>query len=1437
MTIARDRASDSTRPGEPPDTITGRSARPASDASRPITRWVLLVWLVAFVILMANDSGRIFFDTKLGVDIDPASFLARLWQLWNPNEWLGSLQDQYIGYAFPMAPFYLVGELLKVPVWITERLWLSFLITVGFAGLVKLARAVGIGTDRSQIVAGIVFALWPTFTIVIGSTSAGIIPGLLAPWAVLPLVTGARGGSVVKAAARSGVAVLFMGGVNATSTLAALILPALFIVTQARGRRLIALAACWTGAVILATAWWIGPLLLQAKYSFNFLPYIEQSATTTATMSAATFLRGAGNWTAYLNLGQPWLSAGWTSVTNPFAIMAAAIAAGTGLLGLARRDIPCGGWLKLSLAVAALIALAGYPGALGGIFHSSVDTLLDGAAAPLRSVYKIEPAAAAILALGIAHVLVLRSSRAAIINDPAPRTLWHLIAAPVIGLVIVGLAYPYLSDQVLNPGSFKSVPSYWYQVASFLKTHSARAPALVVPAAAHGAYLWGDTDDEPLEPLASSPWVEQGLVPYGGAGSQLLLDSLESAVESGEQVPGLAATLARSGIRYIVVRNDLNPSALGYTSPQTVHQALASSGFQRVAAFGPLITGAQTDPSATQIQYALPSYPAVEVFEAKSALGTPMPPAATALPVSRTVLVNGGPDALLQLTGQHLLGSAPAVMAGDKLVASPATWVATDSLPRADHSFGLTDSTPSFTYTAGEDNPVDDPLGGAGGPPRQLLPVPAQGHQTLAVIAGAASVTASSSGSWLTETPQIDPVNAFDGDPSTYWTEASPTTPVGQWIQITFSRPIVLPPAIRVELLVDGAQRPVADELTVRTAHGSRTSKVRKISVAQRVRVAPGATRTLRITITGATGQLAGGPGAGITDVLIPGVTLTRYSAPAEDPAGQSAQVIAFSFHRQVPSPASLADVASYPPLARQIVTRSFASFKLTASAIAVPGQRLDALLAGLTPAHKHALEVTASSTWGSLPDLAPINLFKAHHQGSWIAGAGSPVLRLSWQGRRTISQLVILPVPGFGAAPESIKITSPNGVRFASVGLDGLTEIVPPLRTDRMSISFPVVEYATAGQSASGQPIQLPVGLSKLSIPALDGLTATTLAASTKFTLPCGRGPEITIDGHRTGTKVTGTVGDLTEFRPVKVTLCSPRSVIGLAPGRHRLLASRPSPFSITDLSLVSQVHGAAAGNRAASAQPRTVKILSWQSEYREVRIGPGARSYLEVHQNANAGWIATLHGRPLVPVQLDGWQQGFVVPAGAGGLISLTFAPDRFYHVWIILSAIGALALMAMALIRRRRRRSRDPMAGALDNSDRRALVAAGAHRTLWPAVLAWLGVAAIFGLVAIVGGYVALVVPVIAVLAYLVPRWYGLIALVAMVTTGVLAVVSGSSSTSSAGAFGAPAQVCALVALSVALLPVLRPGGARPQDRPRGRPLGRPSPAQAQVSRGPA
>ena len=397
------------------DAISGRPPRsPLRHWS--LLRWAGLVWLGAFLVLLANDPGRMFFETKLSVDLDPAGFYASLWHLMDPRNTFGALNNQAIGYAMPMGPFYLAGQLAHVPVWLTERLWLSLIIAVGFAGLVKLADALDIGSPASRLLAGLVFALWPTFTIVIGSTSSAALPGMLAPWAVLPLTTAVRGsrvrGSVVSAAARSGAVVLFMSGVNATVTLEALLLPGLFILSYARGRRLVSLAVCWGGAVAMAAAWWALPLLLQGKYAFNFLPYVEQASTTTGTESAAAALRGAGNWTAYLNLGTPWLPAGWAMVTTPMAIIVGSIAAACGLYGLAMRNMPAGTWLRLSVGLTAAATLAGYGRSLGGPLHQPVDHLLDGALAPFRNVYKLEPVIAAALALGLAHAAAAWLARA-----------------------------------------------------------------------------------------------------------------------------------------------------------------------------------------------------------------------------------------------------------------------------------------------------------------------------------------------------------------------------------------------------------------------------------------------------------------------------------------------------------------------------------------------------------------------------------------------------------------------------------------------------------------------------------------------------------------------------------------------------------------------------------------------------------------------------------------------------------------------------------------------------------------------------------------------------------------------------------------------------------------------------------------------------------------
>jgi arabinofuranan 3-O-arabinosyltransferase len=1389
-------------------------------------RWCFpAVFLVSLLVFASTDTGRMIFDTKLGVDIDAAGFLARLWPLWNPLEWFGTLQNQYIGYAIPMAPFYLLGQLAHVPVWLVERAWLAVLVTVGFAGLVKLARALGVGTDGSRLLAGAVFVLWPTFTIVIGSSSAAALPGLVLPWAILPLAGAASGRPAGRAVALSGLAVAAMGGVNAASTGYVLVLPALFILIKTSGRHRISLLVKWIAAVLAGTAWWLVPLLLQSRYSFNFLPYIEQAGTTFGMMSAAAFLRGTGNWTAYLNLGTPWLSAGWSVVTSPAAILASATAAGTGLYGLARRDMPERRWLLASVGLASAVALAGYGGPLGGPLSGPADTLFNGALAPLRSLYKIEPVVAVALALGCAHALS-RWTRGEV-PLRAGRVPMSAAVAPLAALVLLGLAVPQLSGQVLQPGSFSQVPAYWDQAAAFLAAHSPRQTALVVPADAHGLYLWGDPIDDPLEPLATSPWAERALVPYGGAGSQVFLDTAEQAVESGQAAPGLPAYLARAGIRYVVVRNDLSPAQLGYVSPQVVNETLALSGFERVASFGPRILSSPSYlQAASPAPGPAPSYPAVEVFQAANPAGRGAGPVA-ALPVSGTVLVNGGPDSLLALAGQGVVTTQPAVIAGDPLPVRPNLWAVTDGQPRADDAFSLTDQNLSFTYTATETNPPDA-QGGSGGPPRQLLPVSAAGHQTVAVLSGAAQVTASSYGSWLVQAPQYDPVNAFDGNPATAWAEGTPYTPVGQWIQVSFDHALDLPATIGIQLLADNPGRSVATQVRVSTAAGDATTSLAGTGATQPLRVRPGPTSWLRVTITGASNVVPGAPGAGFAGVLIPGVTVTRYLRPAEDPAGTAAASTVYSFHQQAASPAATPG----GPRASQVLARTFQApaarrVSVTATAVPAQGAALDHLISSLVPASRSTFQVTASSTLDSTPRYGPDNLFSSASGTPWIASPAdpSPGLHVTWPGIRTIGEMVLSPAPGSAAFPGTVEIASPQGTRLASVGAGGVVRLVPPLRTSQLSVTFPDL------QPVASQPGPLPVGLSKLTIPGLAGLRVAVPSGQARFQLACGQGPAISVDGTSYTTSVSGTVAGLTQSRPVQVRLCAPDGQLTLSAGQNWLLAAPSSAFTLTDLDLRTQPGPAAAGaaQGAAAAGPRSVRLLTWRADSRSLSIGPGAESYAEVHENFNAGWAATLNGRPLAAVRLDGWQQAFIVPAGQGGVITLTYAPATAYHAALTGSALAlaVLAALAAGLGRRGwpgRRKGRSAGLSRAAGSRAAAVQPPGSHgggngrrprEPSWPAARAVAVLAPLAVLIWLAGGPAAVAVPVLACLAWRRPRWLPPIAFGAMMIAGAAAASTSSPTAIGSGAFGGLAQACALVALAAALMPAASRPAAEPPD----------------------
>jgi arabinofuranan 3-O-arabinosyltransferase len=79
-------------------------------------------------------------------------------------------------------------------------------------------------------------------------------------------------------------------------------------------------------------------------------------------------------------------------------------------------------------------------------------------------------------------------------------------------------------------------------------------------------------------------------------------------------------------------------------------------------------------------------------------------------------------------------------------------------------------------------------------------------------------------------------------------------------------------------------------------------------------------------------------------------------------------------------------------------------------------------------------------------------------------------------------------------------------------------------------------------------------------------------------------------------------------------------------------------------------------------------------------------------IPESINPGWVArTSSGARLTPVTVNGWQQGWVVPAGDPGNITLTFASNSLYRVGLALG-LALLPLLAVLALWRRRGSSDD-------------------------------------------------------------------------------------------------------------------------------------------------
>ena len=1355
-------------------------------------------------IAFSQSSGLIEDDTRLSMLMSPMSFIGSSLHFWSQNIYGGTAQLG-TGFLLPMGFFFGLTHLLHVPTWCAERIWLALLLTGACWGVVRLCEALGIGNRWARVLAGLAYCAAPlVFTWTTISTQ--LLAGILLPWMLIPLVTGSREGSPRRAAARSGVAVALMGGANAVTIVAVLPLGLFWLATRQRGPRRRALFGWWVIALCLACFWWLAATLFVGKYGFNYLPYTETSAVTTSSTSVFESLRGASFWLDYYHLGGPLDPGDWTLVSTSYGIVGTVVVAALGLAGLCRR-IPERLFLVSSLAFGVVVIAAGYAGSFGAPFSHQVQHLLQNELAPFRNVSKFSPDVTLPLVLGVAWMVSVPLWSEARRRSPEagrPRGQdGHHGRCPGRRGGRGHRRRPLLERRGIPLGGLRRHPPLLVR-GRFV---AGRAPGSRERAARAGVelrhlHLGGPTGRTARGGLRHLRRVAQchpdrlhRLHPdarHGRAGPrQRHVDTRPGPVPVPE------------GIKYVIERNDLDLAKSGAPPPAQVHQVLSETpGLTEVASFGPILPKSQVELGPLPVYNSIADVHLrpVEIFRVDAPTSI-----VSTYPAANPVVVSGDVGSLLPLSTAGVVEGRAAVLAGDPVAkgvaSSPeATWAITDGNQRSYLSFGNIRNNQSYVLSAGQQLP-----GAAPGVPANFTVVPGVTHQTVESPIGAKSVSASSYGSSpLYDQPDDGPAAAFDGSPYTAWVADAAHHSVGQWVSITFDHPTELSTITVTPVASTQPTQPSISRITITTDRGSVTRSLPKSGSPVRLSVPRGMSSHLKVTIAAVrplptlpTGGLE--LGAGIVDIAIPGVSFQQQLKAPDDESdsfdGLTSNSPVIVFDRPIPN-VNLSFGYSQtddPAMARQFTIPKAMTASVTGYAVPLPSATLEQLLGFLAHAPATSLKVTASSWLGDLPRFRAENLVSDATR-PWLAGEGdtTPSLQLSWSKRRTINS-ISLTLSSQASRPTRIAITSASGTRLVlTVPKKGGVIDFPPLTTDSLKVQILSLSPNDQLSPLTGVESPLPVGLSRIAIPALNATVAPPLDTDAPVTLPCGQGPFIQIDGTSIPTALSGTLGDLVDLKPMRMVACpSTRGGVNLAAGAHTFAAANFfRSFEVTSVSMQS-----AAPVTLSTPRARTARIQSWNAENRSLKVSAGPATYLAVAQNYNAGWTATLDGQTLKPIRLDGWQQGYVIPAGSAGVVKMVMAPDRIFRLLLALGAALLVLLLALALLPGRRK--------VTDVSE------PGAMPARW---VLFVGTLVVLGLIS---GPLALV----AVPLVLIGRKWGrgilaVTAFVAFLVAGVAAAlhpaVSGSTG---AGAFSPLAQIASVVCLGRGAL-LVGPGWKGPE-----------------------
>ena len=1271
----------------------GSIRRPSGPA---LQRWA--VALVAYVPLLLNDPGRVVADTKAYLYLDPGRLLERATSMWHPEVGLGTVTHQNIGFLWPIGPFYWLGEMLGLPDWLTQRLWMGSILMVAGLGMLWFLRTLG-WRGPALLSAAWAYMLSPYLLNFLSWVSPILLPWAALPW-MLGLVVRALRTDGWRYPAAFGLLTLTVGGVNATSLLFVGLGPLAWLIWSGLDRShrwsVVLRTGLRIGLTVAATSlWWVVGLWTQAGHGLPTLHLTENYRVVSDAATAPELFRGLGYWYFY---GQGHLGP-WIESATSYTRWALPLSFGLPLVGLvvaATVRFAHRGHALCLMVVGLLVGIGAHPydapSPLGALFR---DLTLTEAGLALRSTARVLP-------LVVLATAMFLGAGVAAIGRWRPR--WERTASIAVCLLAMANLSPLWQGELLGVlyQRDEHVPGYWHAAADHLdgKDHDTRV--LVVPGSDFGSYRWGHTGDPVLPGLMDRPHVARELIPQGSPASAELLAALDREFQEGRLDPDSLAPMARlMGVGDVVVRSDLQFER--YRTPRPVDlwaQLVGAPGFGEPRKFG--------DPVPN---VAGPERPLLDEHTLSRPSGLADPAPVAILPVldpvsivrladpTRPVVIDGDASGVVAAAGEGLVEPGRPLLYGASVAADEAgafdllgpgaRLVLTDTNRREGRRWGTLRETTGFTERVDEDH---DP-GNLADQPLAALPV-VPGSRTVAHQEGI-RVEASGYGNPVTFTPGDRPFHAVDGRTDTAWRVGGFSDVQGERLTLRLDQPVDLG-GITILQAGGADQNRWITDIVVAVDGRDHRATLDPTSHREPGQWVPLATTSLSSIIVveiagtdvGERSHYAGLSAVGFAEVTLDGVAARETivlptsltSVVGQDRGAEL--VVLLSRQRVEPRDPQRHD----PEVAmdRTVDVPWDRTFRLSGEV------RLS------TRAHDATWDrpgVTARATGSLAGDLGsrPRSAIDGDPDTAWqspVGRAAGQRLMLDLGRAQLVDGLeLVLRTDGRHSVPTTVLVSGDDG----PVGQADLPETLrTPSGTTRVALDLPpftsrtvvlefrdVAERITMGWT-TGLPQALPLGVVEVEAhPALP-------TAATDYPDTC-RDDLLEVDGRAVPVRLTGTWGQSPDRRATPIEPCG--ADLHLTAGTHRIVVASGNDTGIDLDRLVLT----SPGQGSLTAPLPAVSVVDHGRTSMTVEVGPTDRSvWLVLGQSHDDGWA--LHDERGVdlgpPTLVDGFANGWLIhpPDDGPATYDLRWTPQRFVRMGLGLSVLAALGCLWLLMRGRR-------------------------------------------------------------------------------------------------------------------------------------------------------